>query len=772
MTNECIDILSDYDVVAKALGNLPLALAQAGSYMAATQTKPAVYFRQYKAQKQILLDKTPPKALWQYQESVLSTWEISFASIDKRSPSTARLLLLCGYLQPENIPYLFFELGAIIEGRRAEVWQTLGPVSASFSKRLSKRILDKLTRNNQPSVLTGSSWLQQLFHPPDRFKESIHLLLDYSFISENEDHDGFALHPLVHSWCAHREIPDRFELAVEALCLAGRAVDWDHEQLKAWVTLRDFNPHLVVCVNSFLQLDHSSIPYDRKTLNILQAIESIGSTLYSADHAEQACKLFQLNCRLSEEILGKSHPLTFATIDYLAFALEAAGKLNEAEAVRKKLVEDSHRTLGKNSDDVFTYLHNLGKLLCDQQKYSDAKPILKKVLKYRQKHDTVVSTIGPAINLGVVYMELYQFKESEAILTAVKELMNENDENLSLRLQTMGWLGYLKRKLGRRDECEALTIEAVEMAKSRCGLEDPLTLLWHNHLLDFYTEDITTMDENRRELMVSMGQYLISTWLNIKGSSDRSRCKTQMSLGNLFYDLGDFHTSKDYYQGVLATISNQDSTEMSIGDQTLTAQANERLGTCHWDRGLVAQAIQYWTVAHELYGILASEKKSHVQDLCDTKSNIAIGLRDSHEYLAAEALLKEVLAAENNLPKQAISLLTKNNLATIYHLQGRHSEALEIFQNCLVALPPEDGQLSQVLLVKHSLACLHESMGNLDEAISLLESTLAFKELKLGIRSPATLKTAITLARMYRKREDHMKAAELANRIMPYLDYA
>jgi tetratricopeptide (TPR) repeat protein len=557
------------------------------------------------------------------------------------------------------------------------------------------------------------------------------------------------------------------------VCLAGRAVDWDHEQLKAWAILRNFNPHLVVCATSFLQLDLSSIRFNKKTLDIPQAIESVGYALYSADHAEEACKLFQLNCKLSEDMLGKSHPLTFATTDYLASALEAAGKLHEAEVTRRQLVEDSRRALGENSDDVFTYWHNLGKLLVDEEKYLDAEPILEKVLKFRQKHSTLVSTIAPAMNLGVVYMELHQFKAAETIFTAAKELMNnETDENLSLRLQTMGWLGYLKSELGRRDECEALNIEAVELAKSRCGLEDPLTLLWHKNLLDFYAEDIATMDEERRELMVSVGKYLISTWPNIKGSSDRNRCKIQMCLGNLFYALGDLHASKDYYQGILATVSLQDSTEMSIGDQTFMAQAYGGLGMCHWDRGLVAQAIQYWTVAHELYGILAQERKSHIQDFHDTKSNIAIGLRDSHEYLAAEALFKEALAVESTVSNYATSILTKNNLATIYHLQARHSEALEIFENSLAAVPPEDEQLPHVLLVKHSLACLHESMCNLDEAISLLESTLSFKELKLGIRSPATLKTAITLGRMYRKREDNVKAMELADRIMPYLDYA
>ncbi|KAH9207903.1 hypothetical protein DL95DRAFT_481765 [Leptodontidium sp. 2 PMI_412] len=176
----------------------------------------------------------------------------------------------------------------------------------------------------------------------------------------------------------------------------------------------------------------------------------------------------------------------------------------------------------------------------------------------------------------------------------------------------------------------------------------------------------------------------------IKGSSDRNRCKIQMSLGNLFYALGDFYASKDYYQSVSATISQQDFMEMSIGGQTFMAQANEGLAT---------------------------------------------------------------------------SLLPKNNLATIYHLQGRHSKTLKIFQNYLVAVPPKTEQLSHVLLVKHNLAYLHESIANLDEAISLLESTLTFKELKLGIRSPATLKAAITLARIYRKREDDMKAMELADRI-------
>ena len=106
-----IDTLAqEWADVARTVGYLPLALAQAGSYMSATQSGPASYLKLYDKQRKHLLKKKPPRALWQYGESVISTWEISFASIESVSPSAARLLLICDYFQPERSHICFSNL--------------------------------------------------------------------------------------------------------------------------------------------------------------------------------------------------------------------------------------------------------------------------------------------------------------------------------------------------------------------------------------------------------------------------------------------------------------------------------------------------------------------------------------------------------------------------------------------------------------------------------------------------------------------------------------
>jgi hypothetical protein len=50
------------------------------------------------------LSKKPPSALWQYgEETVVTTWEISFKAIQERDPQAADLLLLCSFLANDDI---------------------------------------------------------------------------------------------------------------------------------------------------------------------------------------------------------------------------------------------------------------------------------------------------------------------------------------------------------------------------------------------------------------------------------------------------------------------------------------------------------------------------------------------------------------------------------------------------------------------------------------------------------------------------------------------
>jgi hypothetical protein len=54
------------------------------------------------------LSRKPPAAVWGYEESVFSTWEMSFSEIQKRNPMAAEILTLCSFfshveIQPEML---------------------------------------------------------------------------------------------------------------------------------------------------------------------------------------------------------------------------------------------------------------------------------------------------------------------------------------------------------------------------------------------------------------------------------------------------------------------------------------------------------------------------------------------------------------------------------------------------------------------------------------------------------------------------------------------
>jgi hypothetical protein len=93
--------------VVTKLGLLPLAISQAGAFISRRQ----ISFQRYLS----LLDKGlkastagAPEWPWgQKAEGILTTWEISFASLSRPAKE---LLLLCGFLSNEDIPEELFNL--------------------------------------------------------------------------------------------------------------------------------------------------------------------------------------------------------------------------------------------------------------------------------------------------------------------------------------------------------------------------------------------------------------------------------------------------------------------------------------------------------------------------------------------------------------------------------------------------------------------------------------------------------------------------------------
>lgn len=90
--------------IAKTLGYLPLAIDQAGSYVATRQMSLPRYKEVYKRNFRNIFTSVPRSPGWSYRDqTVFTTWEISFQEIEGNNKESAELLLLCSFLHNEDI---------------------------------------------------------------------------------------------------------------------------------------------------------------------------------------------------------------------------------------------------------------------------------------------------------------------------------------------------------------------------------------------------------------------------------------------------------------------------------------------------------------------------------------------------------------------------------------------------------------------------------------------------------------------------------------------
>jgi hypothetical protein len=88
------------DAVAEALGDLPIAVEQAGAWLAETGISAADYLEQLATESAQVLNQNQPD---DYPTPVAVTWRLAFDRLRDESPAAARLLQLCAFFAPEPI---------------------------------------------------------------------------------------------------------------------------------------------------------------------------------------------------------------------------------------------------------------------------------------------------------------------------------------------------------------------------------------------------------------------------------------------------------------------------------------------------------------------------------------------------------------------------------------------------------------------------------------------------------------------------------------------
>ena len=429
------------DRIADALGDLPVAIAQA----AATAKQGGYTLSGY-------LDRLSHHPL----ESSISPLE------GDDYPNAVGIALLMAYEQ-------------VLEQLRTKHPQ---------QERIAVSLLDTL------SLLTASGvpthWLLRLDSDSDAVRDTLSFLKSVAILQESSDGDKTFIHWL--QGHVHREtyLNDQKQLGEARRCAATLLGGMDVDHLENPEQRRQETHHLIEQLLSITSQDYShslfSEPHvSSKLAETLHDATSLGMSqlaLCLTDSVTQAC-----------DALGPHHPDTLASRNNLAGTYRASGRLDKAIALYEQTLEDSIRVLGTDHPSTLASRDDLAAAYRDASRLEEAIPL------YERIFDDVMRILGPddlgiltsRLNLADVYRDASRLDDAIAMY---KQNLQDSARILGPHhprtLASRNHLAGTCRDVGRLDEAISLFEQNLDDFTRLLGPDHPDTFTSRSTLASAY----------------------------------------------------------------------------------------------------------------------------------------------------------------------------------------------------------------------------------------------------------------------------------------------
>jgi tetratricopeptide repeat protein/AAA domain-containing protein len=324
-----IDRTAAEQIVA-LLDALPLALAQAASYIVETSCSLADYVQLFGAHQHELLAHGRPM---QYSATVTTTWSLALTQVRQQTPVAADVLSLCTYLAPDAIPL-----------------DLLHTTEVQLPKPLATVVQDTLALN-----------------------QAIAALLRYSLVERTGD--TLTVHRLAQAVGREQLEPEQQQAwATRAVQLVTAAFPDDSNDFRTWSRCAQLLPHALAATEYAEQL--TVVPND-----IGHLLARIGNYLSARGEYGAAKAAYERDLKISEAALGPDHPEVGTCLSNLGTVLHELGQLHEAKEVLKCALKISEAALGPDHPHVGTRLSNLGAALRNLGQLQEARAAHERDLK-------------------------------------------------------------------------------------------------------------------------------------------------------------------------------------------------------------------------------------------------------------------------------------------------------------------------------------------------------------------------------------------------------
>ena len=458
------------------MDGLPLALDQAGAYMAENGCSLQRYIDLYQQFRPKLLDRREEAA--DHPASVRKTFRLSWEQIVVHSALAGRALQFCAFLAPDQIPEQLVRAGiadAETEETRdaLEMDEALGLLHRySLVERAEQTLsLHRLVQEVMQEVLSEEErqqWMKQA-------------VLVVNAVFPSGEHGTWPLCEflLPHALICARWVPVLKQKNLEGARLLGVTGRYLYERAQ----YGEAEPFLQQALSISARQLGAEHPDTATSLNNLAGLYQ------SQGKYSEAEPLYVRALQIRERQLGAEHPQTARSLNNLAFLYESQGKYSEAEPLYVRALQISERQLGAEHPDTATSLNNLAGLYESQGKYSEAEPLYVRALQIseRQLGAEHPQTAGSLNNLAGLYESQGKYSEAEplyvrALQISERQLGAEHPDTAT----SLNNLAGLYRSQGKYSEAEPLYVRALQISERQLGAEHPQTAGSLNNLAGLY----------------------------------------------------------------------------------------------------------------------------------------------------------------------------------------------------------------------------------------------------------------------------------------------
>ncbi|ROT37152.1 FabD/lysophospholipase-like protein [Sodiomyces alkalinus F11] len=440
-TDERMAMDDNVEELLDLLDGLPLALAQAASYLGETRSDAASYVRRYNERfKELMQSDDESAPLMDYQQrSVWTTWTISFKAIETKNKDAANLLCLWAFSTTTAF-------GTVCYRRPAKKPKTAVPDGFAIWR---------ATKADEA-------------HEGDK-----------GDTSDKGDEGMYSIHPVVHKWMSHRQDEaQKRAFAMLAVLVVGLSVPTKGSNRdKDFGVLRNqLLPHAERCSRWLAEVSGGEDDFPLLPIQA-ESVSRLGFLYGAHGRLEEAERITRLALDSKKKMFGPDHMATLSAMNELGLVYEKQGRLGEAERIFRQVQEGVEEVYGAGDTTSLNATTNLAVVYEKQGRLEEAE------MMFRRVQEGLRKVVGPdhiirlnlTNNLGALYKKQGRLGEAERMLQDAREGFDKviGPDHI-MNLSTVNNLGAVYEEQGRLREAEMMYRQAREGFEKALGRNHPV----------------------------------------------------------------------------------------------------------------------------------------------------------------------------------------------------------------------------------------------------------------------------------------------------------